>query len=80
MQYLGVFDSEQAAAHAYDQAALFYKGPKAMTNFPHTEYQAAETFQLMAAVAAHVEPDSAVTGTRNTLVEEHPLLDASAPC
>eukprot|EP00775_Hariotina_reticulata_P009076 gene9076-9246_t len=59
-RYLGVFDSEQAAAHAYDQAALFFKGPKAMTNFPHSEYHTAETFELTAAAGAHVEPDSAV--------------------
>ena len=39
--------AQEAAAHAYDRAAMVYRGPFAVTNFPVTNYlgEAAATFQ-----------------------------------
>ncbi|CAK7338135.1 unnamed protein product [Dovyalis caffra] len=37
--YLGAYDDEQAAAHAYDLAALKYWGPETILNFPLSTYQ-----------------------------------------
>ncbi|KAG6529386.1 AP2-like ethylene-responsive transcription factor PLT2 [Zingiber officinale] len=36
--YLGAYDEEEAAARAYDLAALKYWGPSTYTNFPVSEY------------------------------------------
>ncbi|XP_061360640.1 AP2-like ethylene-responsive transcription factor At2g41710 isoform X1 [Gastrolobium bilobum] len=36
--YLGAYDDEEAAARAYDLAALKYWGPGALINFPVTDY------------------------------------------
>ncbi|KAG8089194.1 hypothetical protein GUJ93_ZPchr0011g26877 [Zizania palustris] len=36
--YLGAYDSEEAAARAYDLAALKYWGPETVLNFPLEEY------------------------------------------
>ncbi|KFK34667.1 hypothetical protein AALP_AA5G175800 [Arabis alpina] len=36
--YLGAYDSEEAAAHTYDLAALKYWGPDTILNFPHETY------------------------------------------
>ncbi|XP_027365730.1 AP2-like ethylene-responsive transcription factor At2g41710 isoform X2 [Abrus precatorius] len=36
--YLGAYDDEEAAARAYDLAALKYWGPSALINFPVTDY------------------------------------------
>ncbi|WOL13881.1 AP2-like ethylene-responsive transcription factor [Canna indica] len=37
--YLGAYDDEEAAAHAYDLAALKYWGPETILNFPISKYQ-----------------------------------------
>ncbi|KAH9806256.1 AP2-like ethylene-responsive transcription factor [Citrus sinensis] len=37
--YLGAYDDEEAAAHAYDLAALKYWGPDTILNFPLSTYQ-----------------------------------------
>ncbi|CAL5358608.1 unnamed protein product [Camellia sinensis] len=37
--YLGAYDDEEAAAHAYDLAALKYWGPETILNFPLPTYQ-----------------------------------------
>ncbi|XP_059636222.1 AP2-like ethylene-responsive transcription factor At1g16060 [Cornus florida] len=37
--YLGAYDDEEAAAHAYDLAALKYWGPETILNFPLSTYQ-----------------------------------------
>lgn len=37
--YLGAYDNEEAAAHAYDLAALKYWGPETILNFPLVTYQ-----------------------------------------
>ncbi|KAE8653062.1 hypothetical protein Csa_019977 [Cucumis sativus] len=37
--YLGAYDDEEAAAHAYDLAALKYWGQETILNFPLTTYQ-----------------------------------------
>lgn len=34
MYYSGAYDDEEAAAHAYDLAALKYWGPDTILNFP----------------------------------------------
>lgn len=34
MKYLGAYDDEEAAARAYDLAALKYWGPGTLINFP----------------------------------------------
>uniref|UniRef100_A0A6N2K633 AP2/ERF domain-containing protein n=1 Tax=Salix viminalis TaxID=40686 RepID=A0A6N2K633_SALVM len=36
--YLGAYDDEEAAARAYDLAALKYWGPGTLINFPVTDY------------------------------------------
>ncbi|OAP01704.1 WRI1 [Arabidopsis thaliana] len=36
--YLGAYDSEEAAAHTYDLAALKYWGPDTILNFPAETY------------------------------------------
>uniref|UniRef100_A0A804NYK2 AP2/ERF domain-containing protein n=1 Tax=Zea mays TaxID=4577 RepID=A0A804NYK2_MAIZE len=36
--YLGAYDGEEAAARAYDLAALKYWGPEALLNFPVEDY------------------------------------------
>lgn len=38
MQYLGTFESEEAAAQAYDYAAVYHRGSKAVTNFDVRNY------------------------------------------
>ncbi|XP_061964048.1 AP2-like ethylene-responsive transcription factor At1g79700 [Populus nigra] len=37
--YLGAYDDEEVAAHAYDLAALKYWGPETILNFPLSTYQ-----------------------------------------
>nr|DAD27504.1 TPA_asm: hypothetical protein HUJ06_028972 [Nelumbo nucifera] len=37
--YLGAYDDEEAAAHAYDSAALKYWGQDTVLNFPLSTYQ-----------------------------------------
>ncbi|CAL1358650.1 unnamed protein product [Linum trigynum] len=37
--YLGAYDDEEAAAHAYDLAALKYWGPETILNFPLATYE-----------------------------------------
>ncbi|XP_065865033.1 AP2-like ethylene-responsive transcription factor At1g16060 [Euphorbia lathyris] len=37
--YLGAYDDEEAAAHAYDLAALKYWGPETILNFPWSSYE-----------------------------------------
>ncbi|KAI3442525.1 uncharacterized protein J3R85_000714 [Psidium guajava] len=37
--YLGAYDDEEAAAHAYDLAALKYWGPQTVLNFPLSAYE-----------------------------------------
>ncbi|XP_056168001.1 AP2-like ethylene-responsive transcription factor At1g16060 isoform X2 [Syzygium oleosum] len=37
--YLGAYDDEEAAAHAYDLAALKYWGPETVLNFPLSAYE-----------------------------------------
>ncbi|CAN1811855.1 AP2-like ethylene-responsive transcription factor At1g79700 [Linum perenne] len=37
--YIGAYDDEQAAAHAYDLAALKYWGPETILNFPLATYE-----------------------------------------
>ncbi|XP_038977492.1 AP2-like ethylene-responsive transcription factor At1g16060 [Phoenix dactylifera] len=37
--YLGAYDEEEAAARAYDLAALKYWGPTTITNFPVSDYE-----------------------------------------
>lgn len=37
MKYLGAYDDEEAAARAYDLAALKYWGPGTLINFPVRE-------------------------------------------
>ncbi|XP_065850776.1 AP2-like ethylene-responsive transcription factor At1g16060 [Euphorbia lathyris] len=37
--YLGAYDDEEAAAHAYDLAALKYWGPETILNFPLPTYE-----------------------------------------
>lgn len=37
--YLGTYDSEADAAHAYDAAAIRYRGPRAVTNWDRAHYE-----------------------------------------
>ncbi|EFJ41520.1 pathogenesis-related genes transcriptional activator [Volvox carteri f. nagariensis] len=58
--YLGLFESEQAAAMAYDFAALYRGGPSSLTNFDPRSYLQGSTGRTTAAAAA-----AAATGVPN---------------
>ena len=48
---MGMFDSSEAAAHAYDQAALKMHGPEAYTNFLCKQLPAVNRESLLAQLA-----------------------------
>jgi hypothetical protein len=73
VQYIGYFDTEEAAAFAYDEAILRLRGPTAQINFP----AGAEPAPAAAAAAAaeaplQAAPDAAQACTACCLIV--PLL------